>query len=71
MALKSSKRHTEVSALTTKNYHPQFFAYLNFELGVMGAMQITDEEKSTGQLTEQSLQDVALNLKSDCYVIVN
>ena len=71
MALKLSKRHTEVSALTTKNYHPHFSRTQNFKLGVMGAMHLNNEEKSTGRLTEQTLQDIALNLKSEGYVILH
>ena len=71
MALKLSKRHTETSALTIKIITHNFSRTQNFKLGVMGAMQLNDEEKSTGQLTEQTLQDVALNLKSEGYVILH
>ena len=34
-------------------------------------MHLNNEEKSTGRLTEQTLQDIALNLKSEGYVILH
>ena len=34
-------------------------------------MQLTEQEKSTGQLTEQTLHDVALNMESEGYVILH